>query len=1170
MKKIFRKNLFSSTHLYAVISLFFVFLFYGCAYSGSQASKANQYNESGIYYKKNGDYEKALEYYKRALIVYKKEKGEIHPYTALVYDNIGAVYQDMGREHKAIVYYKKALTIRESVFGNKHRDTARSYNKIALVYQNMGEYSKALQYYKKALSSREAVLGKEDLDTATSYNNIGALYKEMGKYDKALLYLRKALRIRKKELGDTSIATAISYNNLGSLYQEMGKYPKALQYLKRALSIDRRVLGEENTNIATSYNNIGTLYKKMQKYPEALNYFHKALKASEKATGMRSDNTAETYNNLGVVYQAMGEYEKASLYYGKALGIKEALWGKKSIKTVSIYNNLGLFYAETGKYDKALKQLKKTIKIEKRVLGKENIVLTKGYNNLATVYQDMGEYPEALQYYQKALKISKRVLGEEHIDIATGYNNISSLYQDMADYDIALKYLEKALKIKKKIFGSNNIDIAVLYNNIGALYKERKESAKAMVYLKKALAIYKTSLKKDHPYIAGNYNNLAIVYQDIGKYTEAIAYFKKALAMNRKVFGEGNIYMAENYNNLGVLYQDTKVYDEAVKYLKKALEIKEKVLGEKNPGTIRTYNNLASVYFESKEYSMAYHYAELAQKAFLHNRDSVFTVLNEKQKKQYLKRTSNYIYLLLQSAYLMIEQLEKVHADDEVQKIQKSTMDAWLNYKGSLFDTENTIVALYNTTKNYELKRKIKETIVLKRVLARLYQSLPKPKERPLWQEKIKRTEKRLATLNQVISAKAYRFKVQQGLNTVSYKEVSSHLKKNELYIDYAKIGKQYCRFTLDMNNSISFLCYDMNKSQRLEGLIGKYRENIDTLVNEHGLTDEKLLLLTDESKKILSKLDGLLIDKRMKEVLGHSTDLIISSDGALRLFPFEVLYDEAKGKYLIEKKKIRYIPSGRELIRLYGYEEGKRNVKKETVIFAYPDFNVKKVSVPVKKESKKEKLLPSLSSVSRSGIVKSLFRMRFAPLPGTKEEAERIRSVLMPEKIVEYSDENATENNLLKTQKPARLHIATHGFFINDSTVPNPMLRSGIALAGANTSIIQGKNNGVVTALKLSGMNLQGTELVVLSACQTGVVDVNSTDSVSGLSKAFIQAGAKDIVMSLWSVDDHATLDLMTRFYENIQKGEAYAPALKHAKQHMIDKWKHPFYWAAFIINGE
>ena len=156
-----------------------------------------------------------------------------------------------------------------------------------------------------------------------------------------------------------------------------------------------------------------------------------------------------------------------------------------------------------------------------------------------------------------------------------------------------------------------------------------------------------------------------------------------------------------------------------------------------------------------------------------------------------------------------------------------------------------------------------------------------------------------------------------------------------------------------------------------------------------------------------------------------------------------------------------------------------------------------------------------------------------------------------------------------MQVRNPKILHIATHGFFINDDTIPNPMLKAGIALSGANRGAQLLNGAGIVTALKLSGLNLRGTNLVVLSACETGVVDINSTQSVSALGKAFIQAGTKDVIMSLWTVDDNATKDLMSSFYKEQQSAKNYSKALKKAKLKFIKQNKHPYLWAPFVISG-
>jgi len=327
----------------------------------------------------------------------------------------------------------------------------------------------------------------------------------------------------------------------------------------------------------------------------------------------------------------------------------------------------------------------------------------------------------------------------------------------------------------------------------------------------------------------------------------------------------------------------------------------------------------------------------------------------------------------------------------------------------------------------------------------------------------------------------------------------------------------------------------------------------------------KELKELKISSEERLSALYDLALKIPLKKILSRYPDLTISADGALRLLPFEAMFDKEKNRYLIEEKGIRYIPSGKELVRLYRTKGKKANDK--IVLFDNPNFDAKEsVGVADKEE---DSLDTPTTAKSRAGFIKSLFYMRFSPLPGTKDEAESIKETLKSQNIVEYFQDSAKEANLLKVNNPKILHIATHGFFIDDSTIINPMLKSGIALSGANASAKRGKGDGIITALKLSGLDLKGTDLVVLSACQTGVVDINSTENVSGLNKAFIQAGAKNIVMSLWSVNDQATKDLMSDFYQKINTTHDYAKALKNAKLKMVTKDMHPFYWAGFVLSG-
>jgi len=181
--------------------------------------------------------------------------------------------------------------------------------------------------------------------------------------------------------------------------------------------------------------------------------------------------------------------------------------------------------------------------------------------------------------------------------------------------------------------------------------------------------------------------------------------------------------------------------------------------------------------------------------------------------------------------------------------------------------------------------------------------------------------------------------------------------------------------------------------------------------------------------------------------------------------------------------------------------------------------------------------------------------------IPLGNAEIEMIRELYKSDTLI-YEGKRATVNNLMSIKSPKILHLSTHGKFLNNPNILNPMLRGGLAFSGANRSL-----DGIATALKLSALDLKDTELVVLSACESGLGKIQNAEGVVGLPKAFLQAGARNVVMSLWSVSNWETTQLMKYFYENINKGQTYSTALRNAKIKMIDM--HPYYWSAFIIHG-
>jgi len=354
------------------------------------------------------------------------------------------------------------------------------------------------------------------------------------------------------------------------------------------------------------------------------------------------------------------------------------------------------------------------------------------------------------------------------------------------------------------------------------------------------------------------------------------------------------------------------------------------------------------------------------------------------------------------------------------------------------------------------------------------------------------------------------------------------------------------------------------------------------------------------QSKKAIKasmRLCGLIFEP-LKKGLGKAKELFISPDGNLNLIPFEVLQQTPEGNFLIEDYTFNYLAAGRDVI---GFGQIKDKGTKALII-GDPDFNMEK--------EQKRSTLKKLALTRTKEITKRSSDMRglnFKRLAATKEEVEKIGAIFGKRKADVYTGREALEEVLWRTGTPTILHLATHGFFLNDldlSTlvdegvrgihvvpldakqvgkkvkIENPLLRSGIALAGANNALRFGgteRSDGIVTAEKILSLKLRGTDMVVLSACDTGLGEVKAGEGVYGLRRAFTQAGTRSLVMSMWQVPDQETKELMVEFYKNIRSGKMNrCQALRQAALKQLKTVRarygnaNPFFWGAFVFMGE
>lgn len=878
-----------------------------------------------------------------------------------------------------------------------------------------------------------------------------------------------------------------------------GEYDQAIGSIHKIIKLNKE--GGLELYEADMYNYLAELYVQKKEYNLAIENYEKSAKEYK-----LEPNRGEAYYNatawLARLYMMKGRYKKSLYHHKEAIAFLERVEIKeKNLQFATAYGNIAILYQKLGQYEKALAFNHKSLDLLLKYYPDKNFFISTNYNNISAIKNDTGDYPSALKYLKKSLEIYIKKFGADSPILSSGYNNMAIHYVKIGENRKALAYLKKAYEVRDK--NSEDMSLATLYDTMGGVYRLLKEYDKSLLYFQKSIELYKRLHKESSLDIASTYLNFGKYYEDKKEFDHAMSYYEKGKKIEEKILGRENLIVAEVYEAIGMIYMAKGENRRAKEYLMRVINIRKKLLGEENHLTKQAYEDLGGLQYNRKEYRSAYLNIKKSFDAFMLKRENFFMILDSADKRSYIKENREKVQLLLESASEL--------RDSEVASV---TFDDWLNYKGTLFERENAISRLYEKGDS-NVEAKIDTMLLKKKSLAKLY---------PHESKETERLEREISAIEIELEPK-----ISEELDRVSRADILKGLKDDELYIDYAKVGKRYFVFTLDSDDTLTFYRYSMSDSQEVSRLTIAFRNNL------RGARD---------SRKIASRLYDIL----MKHINLEKKSFIISSDGLLRLLPFEALYNGRENRYLIEDREIRYIPSGKELIRLYS-KKSKRS-KKTIVIFDNPDFEA------------------DVSSTHRGVRNDAIFKMKFGRLPETEVEAKAIKRVFSNRNIIEYQGKEANEENLLAIAEPKILHIATHGFFLN-SNLSNPMLKSGIALSGANKSLSEGRDDGVVTALKLSGLNLKNTELVVLSACKTGVVAMDSTDGISGLSKAFIQAGAGNIVASLWSVNDKGTKDLMELFYQEIAKGEGYSRALQEAKLKMIEDKVSPFIWASFFIYG-
>jgi tetratricopeptide (TPR) repeat protein/CHAT domain-containing protein len=1170
-------------------------------------------------YETMGDYSRAEVLYKRALEIGRKALGKKHPLIATFLDNLADVYKTMGDYSRAEVLYKQALEIYRRSPGEKSPDFAVILNDLAGLYQRMGAYRQAEKLYERALEIRREFPAEDQLKYAESLRDLAVHYREMGKYSRAKPLFEHALEIYRGFLDEDQPWYADALHNLADVYMMMGDYSRVEDLYKRALKIRQESLGEDHPDVAASLGRLGELYHTTGNYAVAKQLLERALEIYRGSLGEKSYILADILSALAELYRQMGDYGLAEKCFEQALEIRRKSLGEEHPDVAKSFRNLALLYRTTGDYSRAEDLYKRALEIYRRSPNEDHPKVATSLHNLGVLYNVMGNYAEAESRLKQALEIRRKSLGEDHSDVAIILHALANLYREIGNYARARMLFEQAVEIHRNSLGEEHPDFATTLNGLAALYETMGDYSRAKPLFEQVREIALKSYGEEHRAYASVLGNLSQSYLGMHNYDQAEEFAKKALEITRRIFGQDHIETAVPSYNLAFIYHLRGAYADAEPLYKQGLEISRRSLGKDHPSVANNLRSLAILYAATDRETEA---LKLVQEALVIQDQmigQVFSISSDRQRMAYLTTLRSSL-----DTFLSLTGLRSPQSSAAAQ----AAIRLVLRRKGLGAEALSAQLESILSGRYPDLEPQLRELATLRMQIAR--KTLDGPGEESLstyrhllteWSDQQDRIEDELARQIPEMA-------LERQMRKVDQEAVARELPRDSTLIEVVRFTPldfrarpaqggaiwkpaRYLAFVLPAGKADIVRMVDLGEAEPIDQLIADFRNSITYEEEGRSLEDTEspaetadLVFERDpavvrksigDAMRNLGDVRGLVPDyvnlgyetlygdegarlraavfDKLVPYLGGYTRLFLAPDGDLSRLPFEAL-PTGDGRYLIDEYQISYLSTGRDVLRF-----ATDSAVEPTLPFvvADPDFDRGSTSVST----------PS-------------WKVVFKRLSGTRKEGQRIAQMLGVTPLLGHDSLEAIVKN---TRSPRLLHIATHGFFQSDTprgpneevhevgtmsgldggllgrlaNVENPLLRSGLALVGANTWLNGGSlpadaGDGLLMAEDVTGMDLLATELVVLSACQTGLGEVHSGEGVYGLRRAFVVAGAKTLVMSLWKVPDKQTQQLMEDFYRRLlqREGEPRAEALRQAQLAMKKDYPDPLCWAAFICQGD
>jgi CHAT domain-containing protein/tetratricopeptide (TPR) repeat protein len=901
---------------------------------------------------------------------------------------------------------------------------------------------------------------------------------------------------------------------------------------------------------------LSTGYKELENYDSAIITAQKECEGNLEIYGYQSLKYLRSLNKLSSIFSDAGYFKNELEVSLKAVELSKVILGEKNSEYLTSLNNLSAAYYNIGYNQSAIDIMKNVVNLREEIFGEKSEEYLIELYNLHSAYSSIGEDLKGLEIIIKATELAKEIYGDNHQEYLVYLSQLAITYSTLGDLKKANEIIQNIIKLNETITNNDDEAFYQIQSATASIYTDNEDYKKSFDIYFKLIEIDKNLLGENHPRYINSLSNLANLYWLCGENQKALEINKKVLELRKNLLGEKHPLYFLSLNNLAMSYDALGDYQKALEVSRNAVEFGKEILGDKHSDYISTLKNLAYLELDAGEFVFAINHfiqsLNLSQEKII----GYFTQLTEYQRKQFWNHNAK----SFDNYPLFLEKIESPQSEE----INYSYNIA-LFTKGLLLSTTLDFNQLLDEKGTSEAIEKYKDLKLLKLQIERI-------NEMPLSGRNMDVDS--LETIAQKLETDLIKLSKDYGDYTqnlkITWEEVQSNLGEKEVAVEFLEYPTR--------TDTVKYAALVLRRGWNNPKFVPLFRKDqIEEIVNLNPNQIYSNGFIGKELKK--------LVWDPLEDFITPGDRVHFSAAGILHQLAIENLtYDGSST--LGDRYQMYRLSSTKELAL-----QKPKNKNQNVALYGgiKYDLEMKEMIVENKKYERKNEFV-ALRAISQDTTVRKGWQF----LNGTLEEAVQVSRILNKNnyQVSEFIGGLGSEESFkdLSGKKPGIIHIATHGFFLpieqskhnpfiqmrfddrnGNAGYVDPMLRSGLLLAGGNRawqgdSIPETIEDGVLTAKEISHLDLRETDLVVLSACETGLGDISS-EGVFGLQRAFKQAGAQTIIMSLWNVNDEATQYLMTNFYSYLTQGVSKREAFIQARNKCREQYQDPSSWAAFIM---